>query len=108
MRVDRLKASMGPGPSSAITGMTKKVAADQAKLRREATICPRMPSLIACSSAWMISPTTVCTSAQPAICPTRHHATERPYRTEVSSPWRPLTAAAASATLKKIATKVTA
>ena len=66
---DRFRVSIGPVPSSAITGTARKVISDQPSCRRRPKIMPAIPPC-SCSRPTIV-PITVETSAQPAIWPKR-------------------------------------
>ena len=94
---ERFSVSIGPVPSIAITGTARKVISCQPNCSRRPKIAPAMPPW-----SWRmptIVPTTVETSAQPAILPKRLRATAVPSENFASSPWKIMSAQAASPTL---------
>ena len=94
---ERFRVSIGPVPSSAITGTARKVISDQPSCRRRPKIAPAIPPW-SCSRPTIV-PITVETSAQPAIWPKRLRATAVPSENFASSPRKIMSAQAARPTL---------
>jgi len=83
---ERRAAAIGPGPSSAMIGTTKRLASDHAAPRiHDATVSTTPPAPIR-SSACNRSPTSVVRSAHPAIARHRERARARPSRAVAGSP----------------------
>ena len=98
---DRLIASLGPRPSSAITGTTKNVATVHARFASpptiELTTLPAVSRSSACSAV-IAAPTTSRSADQARMLPKRARAAATPSENVVSSPSSAFVAHAASAT----------